>query len=58
MTKRACRAHSARHRHQQQNRPGTIYQASENRGLVGDPRALPNVAIRTEFNNKKLYIVC
>ena len=38
--KHGSRPHLARHRHQRQNRPGTIYQASKNRGIVGDSRAL------------------
>ena len=43
--KHGSRPHLARHRHQQQNWPGTIYQASKNRGIVGNPRALPKSAI-------------
>ena len=42
--KHGSRPYLTRHRHQQQNRPGTIYQASKNRGIVGDSRALPKSA--------------
>ena len=50
--KHGSRPHLTRHRHRQQSRPGTIYRATENRGINGDSTTLPKAAMVAETGQR------